>query len=46
MNYAAACQVVLDAYRLGWSCEKVATELQALGFPNKSISNFMNGGQL
>lgn len=46
MNYAAAHIVIAKAYRYGWSCEKVHTELLALGFPNERISKLMNGGSL
>jgi hypothetical protein len=46
VNYAAAYQVISDAYRYDWSCEKVANELHAIGFSNERISKLMNGGSL
>jgi len=42
MNYAAAYQVIADAHRNGWTCERVASELQALGFTDRQIAKVMN----
>jgi hypothetical protein len=46
MKYAAAHIVLAKAYRYGWSCEKVALELEALGFSEKQVTRLMNTGAL